>query len=534
MLFSKLKLIKSRKCNQLLKLFLVIVDVVFIIRFPLVILPFLLLVILTLLGEKNPPVILTLMSSATFLSLFVLILFPIRAEITGEINSCYVNFLERKNSLSSVTWTIKNYFANEPGIFYLLTYINKVTKQPFFTIKIVRLLLTVLGFFLVYILGKEIFKRESIALMAAFIFAFHYQQIFYLGGDEFKNFLGNIFFIGTILFFVKSLENEKKLIPTVFLWMTSVVCHKVYLFFFPITILAFLITNFFSCTLKFRHTLSSILGGITTFYLTIGGIMLALTISFVKIPRLEDYWGYIEGSPLGLGTFTFEFSHLGMLLFNIWAFLLIIGGIVFYKKEVLANNKVLFIFTLFIFNFLMAKNYLLGFPFIHGRFAILIPVSQALLTALFIYKITELKKSLILRFPLIATVILANFLVLVKATNGEIIKSMFLPFNSLSEYVLGNFVLEITPFNVLFSFLIIITALSVYFFIGKGLFKEKGIAALTLSLAVIITIGVFSWYLYICNLIPFSITFLIPLIVSLLSSPVYFMHNIKKYEPAKS
>jgi len=342
--------------------------------------------------------------SLVFISIFPRIfLFNYQFDTSGEIQHLYLHFLEAQTTPLQEGY---RFFYLEPAIFVIMHYFAEILGlNPVEVVKFARLFIGALAILIVYYLGKDLNIKDreitehlnAFAVFSAMIFAFHYNQLWYLEGDQFKNAFGHLFFLGFLYFFLSS--GRKKLGILLSLYTFAAFSHRLYIFLLPLMLIGLLINRRVeknSCRLKRFAPV-----------ITCAIILLVLKISFVILTPYRDflgmgYVGVIEGGLTSIPIF-WEFVRPGLALFNMWGLGLFVSYFLMYKS-INKNPQLKTVFIWFFLIFALSKGYLFGVTFNPGRFAILLPAFQAILTGYILFKLFFSNKIKILGLFLIMVV----------------------------------------------------------------------------------------------------------------------------------
>jgi len=278
--------------------------------------------------------------------------------------------------------SLRRVFLQAPAIFILQHILTSVLSLP--AVVAVKLLRVVLSFFsslLVYGIARQSGCSYRVSLMTALVFSFSVYQAAYIEEDQLKNLAGVLFSLALAYGSISTLSDirtlsglsklsAKSLFPLGTVFLVLLFSHRLYIFLVP----SLLCVYFGSITLQ-RWL------GVSHFTGTLAASVLLVTVLFKRVGLYVITEIYRVPHSIGLYRTSAEIYDFGIiqqivspgiLFYNLWSFVALMGGFVWLRRR--SNGYIgLLLFGWFALLFVLSKDYLLGFPFVPGRFTHLIP-----------------------------------------------------------------------------------------------------------------------------------------------------------------
>lgn len=333
--------------------------------------------------------------------LIVLIFFSIMLRLvffTGEyeLGETFVEYIYRVqfNQLPVIEHPEISPIINiQPFSYLLFHYLGMTGMDLLLVPKFLRILLGTLNTLLVYAIAVRCLENKKIALLSAILFTSNFIELWYMGGDQFKNFLGETFFLAFLLIFTSFVNFDSKLNLSRFLFLflfalSAALSHRVYMLLIPIFLSLYFLNGFLKSKFSKKNVVTipmfisasalAILIFLTNYVSPFLGFM-----KFLNVPKFSEV-----SPPEWVAMGAFQKLLLPGQIFHTSIWLLItFGALVLYRNQLKKNNGLFFLFSAYQFLFIISRSFFFGTNIDHGRFIILTTPFVSILGALLISKL---------------------------------------------------------------------------------------------------------------------------------------------------
>lgn|GEM_PF-6062053 len=305
----------------------------------------------------------------------------------GEVYCEYLSRVER-NVLPILDYYLPLYLI-QPFSYLLFHYIsNFFGVDPVVGAKLLRIVMGVLNTLLVFFIANHVFKDKcKIALVGTLLYTTSFLVFWDTHGDQFKNFLGETFFLGWVYYFLKRINGEKvSRTLLILLYLSAGFSHRVYFFIIPILFGGYwLVVN-----LKQKIRAGNLKKWSPILISFCFLLIFALGEKILDITDLLKYrLAYVPDVELWLEyTKIQKLTRQGQLFHGIWWLIITVGYLINWK-QILNQKSLFFIFCAYQFIFFLTQIFILVPDLDMSRLFLIYSPFATILTAFFMYKITD-------------------------------------------------------------------------------------------------------------------------------------------------
>lgn len=324
-------------------------------------------------------------------------LFSPAPETVGELWFEYLRRLELKQfPLLDLYTSPIPVIGYEPHSYMLLHFLSTQWGiEPVLASKFMRVLLGVLNTLLVLAIARRTTGSLPISMLAALLFTTNFLELWYMEGDQYKNFLGETFSLAflALLVVIWDIKQGSERLPRglVFflcsLYLSSALSHRLYLFLIPMLLVFYTLNNVAITLVWKRRGLRLLMPLLTGFMAVLAATTCAKLPVGQQLIRLLNVPLLRIDHPDWIGLNFLQLLLLpGILFHNTWWLILTLGYLALYKEWIWQSRAALFVFSSYQFLFWVSRSFLLGSELGHDRFFILVTPFLSILTAVTIQR----------------------------------------------------------------------------------------------------------------------------------------------------
>lgn len=327
---------------------------------------------------------------STFSIIVGVLMFPLEINFTGEIYEHYI--LKIINYEIPLITHMESALPLIYGISVLFFDLTNISLDIYFNLlRMVLFFFYLYGIYLVFSLFKETIniKYKYSFILLVFFISFDFNGTFLFTGDQFRNFLGQTFFIYFIYYYL--LNKNLFSFNTMLFMLTAMVSHKLYLIFIPFCVLSYIFYNIFRLKNSFKLTLI-----IPLFFILLVPILQNLSI-YINFLSLNDKLN--QPIPIGF-ELILSSGVLGQLIFHLVIILLILNA----RNKIKSNSDLMFLTFITIAMLSIGRINLFDIKFVEPSriYGIMAPFIFILLTVSWYHFLETVKNKI---FPILFVII---------------------------------------------------------------------------------------------------------------------------------